>query len=81
MVWATENPISQTNRRIYYDICLVGKFLFHMSKKLFEVDMVDTIVDKFESVNFSLHFSIIQCPYNDLVERKRGDSVFIVLCF
>ena len=57
-------PVSETNGRVNNNIRNVWEFLFHTSKKLSEVDMVDMIVDKFESMNLLLHILIIICPYH-----------------
>lgn len=60
----TKYPVSETNGRVNNNIRNVWEFLFHTSKKLSEVDMVDMIVDKFESMNPLLHILIIICPYH-----------------
>lgn|GEM_PF-2559133 len=81
MIWSSQHPISEADRGIYYDVWIIGEFLFHMSKKFLKVDMVDMIMDKFKTMNFSLHFFVIQCSYDDFIERKIRNSMFIVLGF
>ena len=68
VVWSAKYPISETNRRVNYDIGNIWVFRFHVRKKCFKVDNVDMVMDKFESMNFSLHFLIIKITDNDFVE-------------
>jgi len=81
MIWSTKNPISQTDRRIYYDVWLIGEFLLHGSKKLLKVDTVDMVMDKFKTMDFPLHLLIIICSYDDFFKRKAWNIIFVVLTF
>ena len=68
MIWSAKYPISETDGRVYYDIRNIWVFHFHLGKERFKVDNIDMIVDKLESMDFSLHFLIIKIADNDFVE-------------
>lgn len=81
MIRSPKNPISETHRWIDYTVGYVGIFFFHGGEKLAKVDMVDTIMDKFESMNSAPHFLPIQFSNNDFLKCKSGNGALIVLAF
>lgn len=81
MIRSPKNPISETHGRIDYTVGCVGIFFLHGAEKLAKVDMVDTIVDKFESMNSTPHFFSIQFSNNDFLKCKSGNRALIVLAF
>ena len=81
MIRSPKNPISQTHRWIDYAVWCVEVFFLHRAEKLAKVDMVDMIMDKFESMNPAPHFFSIQFSNNDFLKCKSGNRALIVLAF
>jgi hypothetical protein len=81
VIGSSKNPIPETHGRIDYTVGYVGIFFLHGVEKLAKVDMVDTIMDKFESMNSAPHLLSIQFSNNDFIKCKSGDRALIVLAF
>jgi hypothetical protein len=66
MIGSSKNPIPEAHRWIDYTVGGVEMFSLHGAEKLAKVDIIDMIVDKFESMNSAPHFFSIQFTDDDL---------------
>ena len=81
MIGSSKNPIPETHRWINYTVWFVTIFSLHGGEKFPKVDMIDMIMDKFESMNSAPHFFSIQFTDYNFLECKSRNRAFIVLAF